>query len=646
MPPFLKMLWTNNLNLGRRIQFAIVAVIVLSISTTLFLVNSIVLREVEQNIQSDLERTRSVFETFQSFQAQESLIKDRLFSQIAFVKALVTSKNTDAIGQFAKDSLEKTASDLFIVTDENGLTLADTASGSGGEDLSKLPSVHMALKEKTGEGSGLLVRDNRVYRIFTVAVDSRGSVLGTLSMGFLIDDSYVAKITKMTLSHTSFIMSGQVLSSVWADKERTALTEALISMQDRIKELRRSGIQNAPFDMKIGSETFSTLLIPILDGAQVSDGFYLTQVSRDKAMAVYDNVERLILLIGLVSIFFAMFISAKVARKISQPIALLVGASNAVSNGDLSERSLSDPFGEIRSRRDEIGTLTNSFLTMVAKLIKILKSLRQSSLGITSAADALSSSSHRMASSAKSVKEKSMVALTASEETNDNVQSVASAAVEMSVTIEKIAGNLQDASRITTKAVSMAESTDATIVKLSESSSQIKDVVKLITVIAQQTNLLALNAAIEAARAGEAGKGFSVVANEVKGLAMQTTNATEEIGRTIAKIQSDSDSAVREIKEIRDVINQINGISDDITYAMQEQTKATQEISKSMIIVTQGAKAVAKNISGVMEASEITSQGATEVLDAAGNLSQMAFDMNDIVQEMEKSGVQSIELKN
>lgn len=75
-------------------------------------------------------------------------------------------------------------------------------------------------------------------------------------MGFLIDDSYVAKITKMTLSHTSFIMGGQVLSSVWTDKERTALTEALISMQDRIKDLRRSGMQNAPFDMKIDPKLF------------------------------------------------------------------------------------------------------------------------------------------------------------------------------------------------------------------------------------------------------------------------------------------------------------------------------------------------------------------------------------------------------
>jgi len=633
----------NKLNLGRQILLSIVAVIALSIATTLFLVNSAVLREVEQGIQSDLERTRSVFETFQDFQAQEAIIKNRLFSQIAFVKALVSSKNTDAIAQFAQDSLKKMESDLFIVTDENGLTLANTASGTNGEDLSVLPSVRMALEGKDGEGSGLLTREGRVYRIFTVSVDMRGSVLGTLSMGFLVDDSYTHKITKMTMSQTSLILDGQVIASVLTDNERTALSEALISIEDRIQALKRSTKKTTPFDLKIGSENFSAQVIPILDGGQATDGFYLIQVSRDKAMSIYDSVERRILIIGSSSILFAILISIKVARQISHPIGLLVGASNAVSSGNLSEKSYSDPLRRIHGREDEVGILANSFLTMVAKLVKILKSLKQSSVGISSAADTLSLSSHEMAASAKSVKEKSIIALTASEETNKNVQTVASAAEEMSVTIKEIAINLQNASHITTKAVSMAESTDATIIKLSASSAQIKDIVKLITGIAQQTNLLALNATIEAARAGEAGKGFSVVANEVKELAMQTTQATEEIGKTITMIQTDSDSAVREIKEIREIINQISGISDTISATMEEQAKATQEISKNMADLAQGANAVAKNISGVMEASESTTKGANEIMEASGNLSQMAFDMNDIAEEMRKSEDRSVQ---
>ena len=113
----------------------------------------------------------------------------------------------------------------------------------------------------------------------------------------------------------------------------------------------------------------------------------------------------------------------------------------------------------------------------------------------------------------------------ASEETNGHVHGVAIAVEEMSYTVKEISKNLQEGTRITMEAVKMAESTNTTMSKLDRSSTEVGEVIKVITSIAQQTNLLALNGTIEAARAGEAGKGFAVVANEVKDLAKGTGKA-------------------------------------------------------------------------------------------------------------------------
>src|SRR6185369_12057360 len=111
------------------------------------------------------------------------------------------------------------------------------------------------------------------------------------------------------------------------------------------------------------------------------------------------------------------------------------------------------------------------------------------------------------------------------------------------------ASSATEAARVATTAVTVAESTTATVTKLGASSVEIGEVIKVITSIAAQTNLLALNATIEAARAGEAGKGFAVVANEVKELAKQTAEATEDISHKIGAIQNDTQEAVTAVEQ-------------------------------------------------------------------------------------------------
>src|SRR6202043_3774190 len=105
----------------------------------------------------------------------------------------------------------------------------------------------------------------------------------------------------------------------------------------------------------------------------------------------------------------------------------------------------------------------------------------------------------------------------------------ATAAEELSSSIQEIGRQVEQSTRIAGNAVEEAKRTDGVVQSLAAGAQKIGDVVKLIRDIAGQTNLLALNATIEAARAGDAGKGFAVVASEVKALANQTGKATDDI---------------------------------------------------------------------------------------------------------------------
>src|SRR6202042_1069968 len=113
--------------------------------------------------------------------------------------------------------------------------------------------------------------------------------------------------------------------------------------------------------------------------------------------------------------------------------------------------------------------------------------------------------------------------------------------------------------------------TDATMQGLAENAARISVVIDLIQTIASQTNLLALNATIEAARAGEAGRGFAVVASEVKNLASQTAEATDEIRSQIASMQAVTTSAVGAIRNIGNIIGEINDVTTAIASAVEEQ---------------------------------------------------------------------------
>ena len=197
----------------------------------------------------------------------------------------------------------------------------------------------------------------------------------------------------------------------------------------------------------------------------------------------------------------------------------------------------------------------------------------------------------------------------------------------MSLTIREIAKNASDASRVAAEAVAETARSNERVTSLGHSSAEIGKVVRIITSIAQQTRLLALNATIEAARAGVAGRGFAVVAGEVKELARETAQATEDISKRIEAIQGDTLSTVTSIARIQDVVQRISELQTTSAAAVEEQTATTNEMSRNLAEGARGTTEIARAITTVAEASKRTSSGAATSLQAAQELARMASDL-------------------
>ncbi len=171
--------------------------------------------------------------------------------------------------------------------------------------------------------------------------------------------------------------------------------------------------------------------------------------------------------------------------------------------------------------------------------------------------------------------------------------------------------------------ISQTEKANQQINNLSQSTQNIGEVVSLIKDIANQTNLLALNATIEAARAGEAGKGFAVVANEVKNLANQTAQATEEVTNQIETIQAETSATVEMIVSITKTITD----TEKLFQKLSQTVGARGEAVKNMAQIANDGNQEMQNV--ITELASVT-----EIVSNSGKVTETLFEQVEILQNL------------
>ncbi|EGQ7700126.1 TPA: methyl-accepting chemotaxis protein [Vibrio vulnificus] len=346
------------------------------------------------------------------------------------------------------------------------------------------------------------------------------------------------------------------------------------------------------------------------------------------------NIIELVVLDLIISIVIVAVLATTVLRPIRQLTEVIQALSSG--DGDLSNKLAPARFKEFDDITDGINTFTESLRVIVQDVslssVTLEEKARANGTAARANADKLDQQRHQLTTVAAAATELnhsvSIVADTAAQ-TADQAHTATDLTHSVNEAIEKSASEI----------VNMREEMDHVNQEmhiLVGEGDKITTVLNVINDISEQTNLLALNAAIEAARAGEQGRGFAVVADEVRNLAVKTSQSTEQIQKNIVALGnatnsveqelsriasllektasrvSESQHSVNQVQELISIISDRNG---QISQATEEQRQAVEEISQAIVEASEASNDVS---SGAVQ----TAQRTEEVLSLSKNIAQ------------------------
>ena len=301
-----------------------------------------------------------------------------------------------------------------------------------------------------------------------------------------------------------------------------------------------------------------------------------------------------------------------------------------ISRGDLTIRA--------RVTADEIGTIADSYNATVDNLRKIVLQVQDAANQVVATTNINETSVQSLSSEALRQAEEIASALELVKDMANTVQNVATNAEQAELAMHLATQTVEEGDIVmnrTVEGIQMVRATIADTAKkvkhLGESSQKISKVVELISAFAAQTNMLALNASIEASRAGEEGRGFAVVASEVRALARQSAEATEDIRKLVASIQTETSEVVRAMEsgieqvvtgtklvdETRQSLNKISAVSAQIN-------ELVAAIAQSTVAQAQASETVTQTMQDVAEIASKTSSGVNQVSASLEHLRQVA----------------------
>lgn len=411
--------------------------------------------------------------------------------------------------------------------------------------------------------------------------------------------------------------------------------------------------------------------VPIVDDSNKVIGIIGVDYEAGEAYKALNNFKTVAFILGSFGVIVAVAGSIVISRMISKPIIRLAETSKKVSVYDLKVSELPVKTGS------ELGVLASSFNVMVANLKDIIKEIRTygDTLEGTSVSldEIISQTTRAINEIASAIEEISIGANEQSIEMEkgvDQINSLANSIGKLDISSKEMDSKSNETYHLSTKGTAVVqnlinitkESNDASkkinnvIIKVNEDSNNINNITGTISGISEQTNLLALNASIEAARAGEAGRGFAVVAEEIRKLAVGSSNAVKDIRNIAEGMNKNSTGAMNTMKNVESIANEQNKtveetetIFKEISYSINELIKTVDQI-KNMIHNMNGEKdhivMMVENISATSQQMAATTQEVSasteeqlaamqEVNSNSEELAELSVDLKKLIEKFE-----------